>query len=128
MAQILLIEPDRLLGETYAQALISDGHRVIACAGAQAAILAADQNRPDMVILELQLIKHSGLEFLYEFHSYSEWQPVPVLIQTSVPPGEFAENWQLLKNELGIQAYLYKPTTTLGQLVARVNEYLPLTI
>ncbi len=66
MAQILLIEPDRLLAETYAQSLTGGGHRVVACAGAQAAIHAADQDCPDIVILELQLVEHSGVEFLYE--------------------------------------------------------------
>jgi DNA-binding response OmpR family regulator len=127
MAQILLIEPDRLLTETYYQALVAAGHQVAACAGAQAAITAADQARPDLVILELQLIEHSGIEFLYEFRSYPEWQSIPVLIQTQVPPGEFADSWQLLRHELGINAYLYKPQTSLRQLLANVRDQLPVT-
>src|SRR5665213_4365074 len=109
MAQILLVEPDRLLAETYSQALTGAGHKVMIAPGAQAAISAADTARPDLVILELQLIEHSGVEFLYEFRSYPEWQNIPVIIQTVVPPGEFADNWQLLKRELGVKAYLYKP-------------------
>jgi DNA-binding response OmpR family regulator len=109
MAQILLIEPDLLLAETYRRALAADGHKVTVCAGAQAAITAADRTKPELVILELQLIEHSGFEFLYEFRSYPEWQAIPVLVQTGVSPGEFADNWQLLKRELGVNAYLYKP-------------------
>lgn len=127
MAQILLIEPDRLLAETYTRALQAAGHHVVVCAGAQAAIMAADQQCPDIVILELQLVEHSGIEFLYEFRSYSEWQAVPVIIQTGVPPGEFNDNRRLLKEELGVQLYLYKPVTSLKQLVATVHEYLPVT-
>jgi two-component system phosphate regulon response regulator PhoB len=73
MANILLIEPDRLLAEIYQRALSSEGHNVVVCAGAQSAILSADQSTPDLVILELQLVEHSGIEFLYEFRSYSEW-------------------------------------------------------
>lgn len=128
MAQILLIEPDRLLAETYAKALIAPGYKVVACASAQAAIIAADKSIPDIVILELQLIEHSGVEFLYEFRSYPEWQAIPVIIQTVVPPGEFSGNWQLLKQELGVGAYLYKPQTTLKQLLATVSEHLPVTV
>ena len=125
MAQILLIEPDRLLAESYVQALQSAGHQVNAASGAQAAIMTADTATPDLVVLELQLVEHSGIEFLYEFRSYPDWQNIPVLVQTHVPPSEFADNWQLLEQELGVRAYLYKPRTSLRDLVSAVHEHLP---
>jgi two-component system phosphate regulon response regulator PhoB len=125
MAQILLIEPDRLLAESYVQALEHAGHDVQAAGGAQAAILSADAIRPDLIILELQLVEHSGIEFLYEFRSYTEWQNIPVLLQTNVPRSEFTDNWQLLQEELGVKSYLYKPRTSLRQLLAAVSGHLP---
>src|SRR5665213_2102299 len=100
MARILLIEPDRRLAETYAKALVAAGHKVTARAGAQSAITAADGAKPDLVILELQLIEHSGVEFLYEFRSYPEWQDIPVLIHSGVPAGEFTDSWQIMGQEL----------------------------
>ncbi len=124
MAQLLLIEPDRMLAETYVQCLNAAGHTVVACAGAQAAIMSADQTTPDLVILELQLVEHSGIEFLYEFRSYSEWQAIPVLIQTSVPPASLSGNERLLRQELNVAGYLYKPQSSLRQLLAAVNEHL----
>ncbi len=125
MAEILLIEPDRLLAESYVRALQAAGHEVNAASSAQAAILAADAIRPDLVILELQLVEHSGIEFLYELRSYPDWQGIPVLIQSHVPGAEFADSWQLLKDELGVKEYLYKPRTSLKELIASVNEHLP---
>lgn len=119
---ILLIEPDRLLAETYRRTLKSQGHSVMICASAQTAIYGADEHRPDLVILELQLIGHSGIEFLYEFRSYPDWQAVPVLIFSAVPAGEFTGSWQLLKRELGVRAYLYKPLTSLASLLRSVND------
>jgi DNA-binding response OmpR family regulator len=124
MARVLLIEPDRLLAGTYAEALTVAGHKVVACAGAQAAILAADQKRPDAIILELQLIEHSGLEFLYELRSYPEWQNIPVIIQSGVPPTEFSDGGSLLESELNVKTYLYKPRTSLRQLLKTVTEQL----
>jgi two-component system phosphate regulon response regulator PhoB len=121
MANILLIEPDRLLAEIYQQALSREGHNVTACAGAQSAILSADQQTPDLVILELQLVEHSGIEFLYEFRSYSEWQHIPVIIHTMVPAGEFSRSGQLLETELGVYSYLYKPRTSLNQLLSNAG-------
>jgi DNA-binding response OmpR family regulator len=124
MNSVLLIEPDRILAEIYKQAIeAADIGQVTAVSGAQAAIMAADQQMPDVVILELQLIEHSGVEFLYEFRSYSEWQSIPIIVQTVVPFGEFHDNWQLLQNELGVSTYLYKPHTSLRQLLNSVEEH-----
>ncbi|PIZ61630.1 hypothetical protein COY17_03890 [Candidatus Saccharibacteria bacterium CG_4_10_14_0_2_um_filter_52_9] len=124
MADILLIEPDRLLADTYLQALAMAGHSVGVCVGAQAAIMVADQTKPDLVVLELQLTSHSGIEFLYEFRSYPEWQKIPVVVQSHVPVTEFADSWDLLNKELGVVAYLYKPQTSLDKLVKTVNQQL----
>ncbi|HEX5744060.1 MAG TPA: response regulator [Candidatus Saccharimonadales bacterium] len=128
MAEVLLIEPDRLLAESYVQALQAVGHEVNAASGAQAAIMAADAIRPDLVVLELQLVEHSGIEFLYEFRSYPEWQDVPVIIHTHVPAAEFNDSRQILRDELGVHDYLYKPHTTLRRLTASVNEHLPVAV
>lgn len=124
MAHILLIEPDRLLADAYRQGFLASGHTVVMCAGAQAAIFAADEKRPDIVILEFQLTGHSGIEFMYEFRSYAEWQTIPVIIQTQIPPSEFTGSWALLSNELGISGYLYKPNTTFRQLLNSVAAIL----
>lgn len=128
MAKILLIEPDRLLADTYFKVLAKAGHQVGVSAGAQAAITAADRVKPDLVILELQLTGHSGIEFLYEFRSYPEWQGIPVIIHTLVPLSEFAASQELMKRELGVNTYLYKPRTSLRQLVSTVEEQLTVKV
>lgn len=125
MSQILLIEPDRVLAETYRQALLGAGHQVVCCASAQAGIISADQHQPDLIILELQLVEHSGIEFLYELRSYPDWQDTPVIIHTHVPPGEFTSNRRLLKQQLGVASYLYKPATSLRELLASTEKHLP---
>lgn len=122
MAQILLIEPDRVLARIYFEALTSAGHKVQICATAQAAIFCADEIKPDIVLLELQLVAHSGIEFLYEFRSYPDWESIPVIITTNVPAGEFAGSWKLLRDQLAVSQYLYKPLTSLKRLVSTVNE------
>ena len=122
MANVLLIEPDRILAETYAQAILSAGHKVAVAPGAQSGILVADRLQPDIVVLELQLVEHSGIEFLYEFRSYPDWQAVPVIIQTQVPPREFNASTELLRNELGVREYLYKPHTDLRQLLKAIDR------
>lgn len=124
MAHILLIEPDKILADTYRLGLESEQYSVVMCASAQAAIFAADEIKPDAVIVELQLIGHSGIEFLYEFRSYSEWQSIPVLVHSQVPPAEFSSAWSILKDELGIAGYLYKPTTSFSALLRSLSDIL----
>jgi DNA-binding response OmpR family regulator len=84
--------------------------------------LCADDVRPDVAIVELQLVAHSGIEFLYEFRSYVDWQNIPVVALTTVPPGEFAGSSRLLTDELGVKVYHYKPVTSLAKLLASVHE------
>lgn len=124
MAQILLLEPDWPLAEIYRRALAGQGHSVVLCASAQAGILAADQRSPDLLIVELQLIEHSGIEFLYEFRSYPEWQAVPVILQSGLPFREVADSWELLQTQLQVRRYLYKPETSLRQLLSAVHREL----
>ena len=129
MAHILLIEPDRMLADTYKRGLEASGNSVVMCASAQSAVFAADEITPDLVIMELQLIGHSGIEFLYEFRSYSEWQNIPVIVHTQVPPSEFSDSWTILKDTLRIEEYLYKPITTFSALSHSVRNCLtPLTV
>jgi DNA-binding response OmpR family regulator len=123
MAHVLLIEPDRVLAEMYLRALKNRGHDVDWAPHAQGAIDLADKHMPDIVVLELQLVSHSGIEFLYEFRSYPEWQAVPAIAHTYVPPTEFAGS-KLLQTELGIVDYLYKPHATLADLTASVAREL----
>jgi DNA-binding response OmpR family regulator len=125
--KIILLEPDKVLADTYRQALMHDGHRVVMCASAQAAIFAADELKPDLVIMELQLTGHSGIEFLYEFRSYDDWTTVPVIVLTNVPAGEFSDCWDLLRDQLGVQSYHYKPLTTLRTLMRTVDTLTPVS-
>jgi DNA-binding response OmpR family regulator len=125
---ILLVEPDIILAKTYFRALSRVGHKVVCCTNAQQAIFAADKQTPDLVILELQLVSHSGIEFLYEFHSYAEWQNTPAIVLSQVPPAEFMASWELLSQELGVTEYLYKPHTTLVKLLQTVENLQPAAV
>ena len=121
MANILLLEPDTVLAGMFVRALEHAGHEPYSCATAQAAIHAADDCTPDIVLLELQLVAHSGIEFLYEFRSYAEWQAIPVIILSYVPPQEFNQSAGVLQQRLGVRAYFYKPATSLKTLLRAVE-------
>lgn len=118
---ILLIEPDKKLAGSYQAALEAVGHSVFWAAHAQDAVHSADEKKPELVILELQLAKHNGVEFLYEFRSYPEWQGIKVLLLTMVTPTSLQITAQMME-QFGIARCLYKPATTLKQLVDAVQD------
>ena len=119
--RVLLLEPDVLQAACYREALERAGNTVVHVFSAQAAIQAADDNIPDVVVLELQLPQHNGVEFLYEFRSYKEWLKVPVIIYSFVAPQELAYS-AILAAELAVMKMLYKPNTTLTQLCTVVQS------
>lgn len=124
MKTILYIEPNTVLAKLYKRGLEQEGYKVVCVAGAQAGIDAADEHAPDLVILELQLSKHSGLEFLHEFRSYPEWAAVPVIVNTVITPSRFAGKYEPLQRDLGIAAVLYKPKASLTELLNAVRKHL----
>ena len=120
--KILLVEPDSILGSALKTALEGSGFKVSHVLTAQEAVIVADAKTPDLVILELQLVSHSGIEFLCEFRSYSDWDQIPVVIYSSVPPTEFAASREGIAMELGVVKYLYKAVASLSDLIGVVKE------
>jgi DNA-binding response OmpR family regulator len=119
--QVLLVEPDYLLGIIYKEHLEKFNYKVRICNNVQLAIDEIDVLMPGVIVLELQLSNHNGYEFLYELRSYSEWQSIPVLVHSIVP--ELALNLSpIVKAELGIIDYLYKPNTSLAKLHYELNR------
>ncbi|HVX58700.1 MAG TPA: response regulator [Candidatus Saccharimonadales bacterium] len=115
MAHILLIESDRMLAANIGAALTRAGHNVVHTADAQAAITAADAHAPDIIILDLMLAGRSGIEFLYELRSYSDWCDIPVLVYSNIHATDLPEG---CLEELGVAGVFYKPTTRPNDLVA----------
>ncbi len=122
MAKVLLIEPDELLAANIRQALTKKGHKVDWQTNAQAALTNADSARPDVVILEPYLALHSGIEFLYEFRSYPDWQHLPVVI-FSQTPWEAAGLAKAL-TEPEVSAFLSKSNSSLADLTDKLDEIL----
>jgi len=119
--RVLLIEPDLLQAKTLAAAVRHEGYEAIYAFSAQSAIQAADEHDPDIIVMELQLPGHNGIEFLYEFRSYPEWLHVPVIFYTFVPAHEF-DGFKDLEPLLGVKRILYKPTTSLAMLCSILGQ------
>lgn len=112
---ILMIEPDIILARLQKSFLEKKGFSVDWTASAQEAITLADAKRPDVVLLEMLLPRHNGIEFLYEFRSYDDWNNIPIIVNSHVSKKSFGLD-DTLWSRLGIKHYLYKPLTSLDML------------
>jgi DNA-binding response OmpR family regulator len=121
MKELLFIEPDKILGDIFLRYFSSKNFNVRVTSSAQEAILLADEITPDIVIIELQLKQHNGIDFLYEFRSYSDWLEIPIVILSMVPANEFP-NSKKFWNELNVYKYIYKPKLKLSSLLNEINE------
>lgn len=120
MIKVLLIEPDQRLSKTYQQAL-SQQHEVAVVHTAQQAIHATEQFIPDVIVLDPQIARHNGVEFMYELRSYADLQKIPVILLVSLLPEMFTVP-VATQRQLGIVQVLYKPQTSLKQLVDVVSR------
>lgn len=118
---ILLIEPDVILADVYADALRREGNTVQRAATAQQAIQAADSQLPDAVVLNIDLAAHNGIEFLYEFKSYPEWSKVPVVLLVSQINHDLSDS-AVLREQLSVERILSKSQTTTAKLCEAVQE------
>ena len=116
--RILLLEPNQHVARRAKEHLVAAGYDTSWSKNAQDAINLADQHAPDLVIMELLLTAHSGIEFLYEFRSYSEWRAVPAIIFSRITRAELSVSDKVLA-DLGVVTVLYKPNTSLNRLEAR---------
>ncbi len=122
---ILLVEDDVWLAELYRDILQTiDGCKVLHAPNAEAALAHIDtHSRPDLIILDMFLPQHNGIELLHELASYDDSGKVPVVILSSVPSRDFGmsdERWR----QYGVQRYLDKSKTKPQDLVVAVKKQL----
>jgi len=122
--RMLLIEPDKILAGNYIKAFSKMDLMVDWSSDANSAIDLADKHKPDIVVCEIQLVGHSGIEFLYEFRSYSDWQKIPIIIFTKIPKSEFSQSQEILSKDLEINSYLYKYSVSLNDVLFQVSSIL----
>lgn len=121
MKHVLVLEPDVILGTLLKAEAIKRGYSADWKKTAEAAVHAADLKRPDVVIMELQISKHNGIEFLYEFKSYTEWLAVPIVIYTHLPSIEMASIFKV-STQLQIVAVYHKSHCSVEQLYDSIGK------
>jgi DNA-binding response OmpR family regulator len=121
--KILVIDDDNHLRESLAEVLEMQGYDTLEAANAKAGISSAKKNKPDVVIMDIQLPDSSGFQICQELRKHSkDW----VLIMMT---GRFLSAEEKTQGlSLGADEYLTKPfdlqelSIRIRQLIARKGK------
>ncbi len=127
--KILLVEDDAWLAELYQTALeFEDECKVFTAASADRALEVLDQHSDiDLIILDMFLPEHNGIEFLHELASYTDINIIPVIVLSSVYKHDFGMNEERWKH-YGVVKYLYKPSTKPKDLLVEIKKQISASV
>ncbi|MCW5639186.1 MAG: response regulator transcription factor [Rubrivivax sp.] len=115
--RVLLVEDDRMIGDSLRESLRAEGYAVDWVRDAEAAVAATGTERFDLLLLDLGLPRASGLEVLRTLRARGDATPVIVLTARDGPGDRVAGL------DAGADDYLVKPFD-LDELLARIRALL----
>ena len=117
--ELLVVDDDEMSRRLAYDVLMHAGYRVSACDTGEQALVLAQTNRFDLVLLDIQLPGISGVQTFAQLRRLPGWAQVPVIALTaSVMPNER----NILMTE-GFDAFLAKPLS-IKELVRLVRQTL----
>jgi len=115
--RVLIVEDDEAIGRGLENVLVERGFTVQRCTHGGRALVAADADRPDLVLLDLGLPDIDGVEVCRRLRRGSPGLPIVVLTARD------AEMDIVLGLNAGADDYIAKPFR-LGELLARIGALL----
>ena len=120
MKTILYVEDNEFNRKIVRHLLSRTTYRLIEAIDGEAGVTTAREARPDLVIMDIQLPKLSGLEATRQLAAAPETQGIPIIVITSFA---LAGDEQKAK-EAGAAAYLAKPYSP-RELLGMIRELAP---
>lgn len=118
MAKILIIDDEESILKMYSDAL--SGHDVLTSKDGDEGIKIAEENDPDLILLDIILPKVNGLDVLTRLKENQETSSIPVLILTNLPKESSADK----SKSLGADGYFVKAEYEPEKLAEEVNKLL----
>src|SRR3989442_2724836 len=118
-AKILVADDDQSLLRTLTWILKEHGYTVVAVPGGEGLLTKLEEERPQLLLLDIMMPKVDGLELLERLKSDERYRDLPVLMVSSMPPEEAT----VKSLGLGAADFIAKPFRV-RELLARVEAHL----
>jgi len=119
--KILLVDDDPLIVRMYERKLVKEGFAVALAPNGEEGLKAIENDRPDLVLLDVLMPKMNGWEMLKKLKGDPKAADIPVITLTSL--GDRPEDIQKFK-DLGVKEYLVKSQVELKDLVAMIHKHI----
>ena len=116
---ILLVEDEPAQQEVLSYNLQSEGFRLVTAAEGEEALLIAEEQRPDAIVLDWMLPKVSGIEVCRQLRARPNTKAIPILMLTA--RGDEVDRIRGLDS--GADDYVVKPYSV-NELIARLRALL----
>lgn len=97
--------------------ILSNDYEVITVNSGARALKYLNQEKPDLILLDIQMPKINGIETLQVIRAMEDTADIPVIMLTGVED----KNVVMESAKLGICDYILKPFNT-GALLQRINQ------
>lgn len=118
--KVLIIEDDSSLCEALEEKFKSSGFLVVSRQDGETGLKAAEEERPDIILLDLVLPRKNGFEVLETINQTEHLKHIPVVVLTNLESGADVER----VFSLGGKAYLIKTNYELSEIVNKVRQVL----
>jgi len=118
--KILIIDDEQAILKMYSQPFEAAGDEVMTATEGETGLKFAEEQMPDVVLLDIIMPKFNGLDVLKKFKENPAIKNIPVVLLTNLPEECSADK----AKELGAAGYLVKAKTEPAEVVNIVKELL----
>ncbi len=118
--KVLVVEDNPSLRQTLSEFLEADGFGVITASDGEEAINLAQNNSPDIILLDIILPKKDGFEVIKTLKNDDRTKDMPIVLLTNL--GSLSDIQKAL--DLGATTYLVKGDYQLKEIVEKIKDIL----
>ncbi|GAB5447358.1 response regulator [Gymnodinialimonas sp.] len=120
--RVLIVEDNELNMKLFHDLLEASGMTILETRNGIDALEVAKRERPDLIVMDIQLPEMSGLEVTEKIKSDPDLAPIPVIAVTAFAMKGDEERIRAA----GCEAYLSKPIS-IDRFISTVKQFLPST-
>lgn len=119
MAKILFVEDDPLIVKIYTTRLTADGYTVLSAENGEDGLKLAEQEIPDLVVLDIMMPKIDGFGVLEKLRQNQKMQSTPILIYSNL-----AQEGEIERaKQMGATEFIVKANLSPIEMVEKIKKY-----
>jgi CheY-like chemotaxis protein len=115
----MVVDDAALTRDTLTRLLRREGYATTCAATGREALHLIEQQRPDLLLLDVMMPDIDGLELLEQLHDHPQWRALPVIMLTAASDTHTIRRAE----QLGAKEYLVKAAFSLQEMLDHVKRY-----